>query len=536
MVMRILLFLIVLLPTLLSAQSVEDSLLQRINSSEENIKAKAEYKLAKYYYGAYEDSLCDIHLQNSIKLAKKWNDPKTLAIAVNLLGNLRSDHGKHELAIDLYTEASSIAKDNDTIRASFMNNLGLELKTVGKYKDAVEVLYTALDLKEKVKYSDKSISSTLLNIGLLWDLLGEQGKALEYYERSLKLKESLQDSIGISRLLSNISVIVKNQGDLTKASSIIKRSMLYNSGVASSDQSYINHLNLGNIYKLQERYDLFRSHMDSAKSFALELENPDYLSDVHQNLGTYYYEQEEFEKAIEHLKKAIDLPQENISNVLLYENHANLAEAYLAIGEPLQAYEHLAQSNHFRDSIYVIEHQKAIQEVSGKYESEKKEKELALKDLQLVRSHSETRRRTIVILILVGGILISGLISLLAFRQYRERQKRKLAISEQRLQKYRQQIDILRLSVQSQLKQSPQKLSIDITQAEINQYLIDPLTEREIEILAEIALGKTNKEVAESIFVSENTVKYHLKNIYLKLDVKNRTEAITKAGVLNIGN
>lgn len=52
------------------------------------------------------------------------------------------------------------------------------------------------------------------------------------------------------------------------------------------------------------------------------------------------------------------------------------------------------------------------------------------------------------------------------------------------------------------------------------------LTEREIEILKLIANGLCNKSISGKLFISNNTVKYHIKNIYLKLDIKNRFEAI----------
>lgn len=520
------------------AQGIGDSLLQRLalqqGAAMECDRAKTAYALAKHYYNTYEDSLCEAQLLGCIPLAEKCEDRKTQALATNLFGNLVSEQGRHEEAIEFYRQAIEIADGNDTLRASFMNNLGLELKAIGKFKDAVEVLYTALEIKEKIAASDRSTSATLLNIGLIWDLLGEPEKAMDYYTRSLELKRSLQDSLGISRILSNISVIVKNKGELDEAIDIIRESMQYNRRADNYNQHYINHLNLGNIYRNKGRFDLFIAYMDSAYFFASQLENPGYMSDVHQNLGTYYYEQGQYATAIEHLNEAIKIPGEQISDVLLYEIHGNLAQAYLGLKDPELAYAHLEQSNRFRDSIYVIEHRKAILEVREKYESEKKEKELALKNLELERSNSEARRKTIAILLLVGGILVTALLSLIAFRQLRERQRRKLAFSEQRLQTYREEIDKLRLSIQSHLDKSPKKIEFEISKDEINQYLIDPLSEREIEILTEIAGGKTNKEVAETTFVSENTVKFHLKNIYLKLDVKNRTEAITKANVLNI--
>ena len=52
-----------------------------------------------------------------------------------------------------------------------------------------------------------------------------------------------------------------------------------------------------------------------------------------------------------------------------------------------------------------------------------------------------------------------------------------------------------------------------------------PLTSRELEILQLVAAGSTNGDVARKLWVTEQTVKFHLRNIYRKLDVGNRTEA-----------
>jgi DNA-binding NarL/FixJ family response regulator len=52
-----------------------------------------------------------------------------------------------------------------------------------------------------------------------------------------------------------------------------------------------------------------------------------------------------------------------------------------------------------------------------------------------------------------------------------------------------------------------------------------PLTRRELEILKLIASGSTNGDIARRLWVTEQTVKFHLRNIYRKLDVANRTQA-----------
>ena len=57
---------------------------------------------------------------------------------------------------------------------------------------------------------------------------------------------------------------------------------------------------------------------------------------------------------------------------------------------------------------------------------------------------------------------------------------------------------------------------------------INSLTERESEILSHLAKGLKYKEIAEKLFISEGTVHTHLRNIYEKLQVRSRTEAVLK--------
>jgi len=60
------------------------------------------------------------------------------------------------------------------------------------------------------------------------------------------------------------------------------------------------------------------------------------------------------------------------------------------------------------------------------------------------------------------------------------------------------------------------------------------ISDREYEVLGKIAEGLSNKEIAESLFLSESTIKTHVSNLLIKLDAKRRTEAVKKARNLNI--
>ncbi len=74
-------------------------------------------------------------------------------------------------------------------------------------------------------------------------------------------------------------------------------------------------------------------------------------------------------------------------------------------------------------------------------------------------------------------------------------------------------------------------LEIALTEQVDDKYAqaVSELSEREIDVYKALAEGNTDQEIADSLFISLNTVKTHLKSIYKKLDVRNRLEAVSMA-------
>jgi LuxR family maltose regulon positive regulatory protein len=64
--------------------------------------------------------------------------------------------------------------------------------------------------------------------------------------------------------------------------------------------------------------------------------------------------------------------------------------------------------------------------------------------------------------------------------------------------------------------------------------LIEPLSDREIEVLQLLAKGLTNQAVADRLVLSIHTIKAHTRSIYSKLAVNNRTQAVDRARTLGI--
>jgi DNA-binding NarL/FixJ family response regulator len=67
------------------------------------------------------------------------------------------------------------------------------------------------------------------------------------------------------------------------------------------------------------------------------------------------------------------------------------------------------------------------------------------------------------------------------------------------------------------------------------ELMAEPLSERELEVLQWLSSGASNREIAGRLYITENTVKRHVYNIFGKLNVSNRTQAALQAYRLGIG-
>lgn len=64
--------------------------------------------------------------------------------------------------------------------------------------------------------------------------------------------------------------------------------------------------------------------------------------------------------------------------------------------------------------------------------------------------------------------------------------------------------------------------------------MVEPLSQRELEILKLIAQGLSNREISERLFLALSTVKVHNRQIFDKLQVQSRTEAVARARELGL--
>jgi len=84
-----------------------------------------------------------------------------------------------------------------------------------------------------------------------------------------------------------------------------------------------------------------------------------------------------------------------------------------------------------------------------------------------------------------------------------------------------QQMDIIKKEIKTPLGENPKKIT--------PKYPNSPLTNRELEVLQLVKKGLTNRQIAEQLYITERTIKFHITAILSKLDASTRTEAVNIA-------
>ena len=131
------------------------------------------------------------------------------------------------------------------------------------------------------------------------------------------------------------------------------------------------------------------------------------------------------------------------------------------------------------------------------------------------------------------GALIEAFVFTWVISEYLKKEKEINNQKTLKLNFYAKQIDELERLLKTSVK-NEEPISTKSASFDVSIYLKSPLSKREKEVLNELSKGLTYQGIADNLFISKSTVKSHVINIYEKLGVNNRTEAINKARNLSI--
>jgi len=484
--------------------------------------------------------------KRSLTLSQTLNDSTLIARSYNRIGLVHDYAGNFSLAEKNYLKAYSIKLlcDGENETDGLLNNLGSIYYYMGDFEKSMNYYLQSLKIREVKKdpnnlKSVKNVAQSYNNIGLLLKSQKNYKGALEYYKKSLEIKKGLNDVTSLIVTYSNLGVVYMELDSLDKAQFQFNYGILLCDSVNDYVSKAMLYNNIGLLFNRNQEYE--KAKINYKKSIALY----DKIEHLHGkatgliNLASILLDEGNLNQAEKTAKEALMLGEQNQApNITI--NALKLLSQINTSNKPKLALEYLNSYILLKDSINDINVSNKVNQLAVMYEKEKKETEIdLLKNEQLI-IQSENERKDIVIsrnkIYLI--ILIIGMIIILALSyfiiMYLRSKKRLLEEQSQKVHETQQrEIDNLRNTLERQVE-FPESKKIKINRTELNEYLLNPLSDRELDVLYLIANGSTNKIIGEKLFISVNTVKTHVLKIYEKLDVKNRTAAASKANSLQI--
>ncbi|HCT30445.1 MAG TPA: hypothetical protein DIW31_06870 [Bacteroidales bacterium] len=397
-------------------------------------KARALDISGIYYQNKGDFEIAENFYTNALELRKELKDPKLIAVSYNNFGVLNRKKGDFDKSKEFFLKSMEISLEHrDSAALSRVyNNLGLVSENQGKYEASIEYHLKSLELREKIG-NKEDIASSLNNIGILFLAIEKYNDALDYLTRSLKIKETLGNNNSLASTYTNIGTAYYYLNDLNKALEFqTKSKAIYenigdkkNLGVTLSNMSYI----------AMQKNDLQLALKYSLESIKIieEIGSVDQLSDSYSAASSIFHKLKQFDLA---KKYALNAYQIATKNNLLPSQKSALNTLYLisiSLNDYKQAIEYLKQYNAVKDTLFNETNNKQILELEAKYETVKKEKEIALLSEKSVQQELSIEKREKTITSLIALFLLIAVSSVLFVRQYQIKQKQKALLLEQQL-------------------------------------------------------------------------------------------------------
>ncbi len=475
-------------------------------------------------YSSDNDSL--ILFSNYI-LSKNPQNEKQVNIKI---AHIHYEHSNYYLAQKYFTNAAQAFLKDSLIEkyAEQITNIGVTKEVSGNYPGAIDDylkaqnIFDSLNLPEKSSYIDN-------NIGIIYEQLKDKNKALKYYHKSLKTSLSLgKEKLSATRY-NNLASLYESSSLLDSALFFYKKAYhIYQKD--SSLNKLIAQGNIGHVYLLKKEFITADSILEITYQTFLEQGFQTNSSYVLSCQAQSFLEQGFFQKSQERAKQAYQISQQNGNK----EKELKSLDILIKSTEKLQLYKQANQllKNYYqiKEDLSGLEQNKFINQLNIKYQVKEQKHKIQVLELNNNVQNEKMLELWLFIIILVA--LLLGLYIILRLQKKND----KLFIKQMQrdISDYIAQIE--------EIKESKDKIEESLTQEKKENkkqnktHILDKikqfdLTEREQEVLILISQGYKNAEIAEKLFLSINTIKTHTKNIFIKLDVRNRIEATRKTQI-----
>lgn len=448
------LFILILLNSISFAQNkVLDSLIKVSKNQSGGIFVNTLNDISWEYKNSNIDSAF-FYARKSLIASKKIDDKKAIASSYNSLANCFEAFGKldsatiyHQKGLDLKLQIGHKIGAADSY-----NNLGIIYDLKGDFALSLENYFKALKIYEEEKdVPVNKLPMVLGNIGIVYKKQKEYIKVLDYYKRALKIYETNNNSFGVVVIKGNIGSVLINTKDF-------KSSIKYSEEAKElyaklGYDRYVPYM-LNNIAIAKDSLNLKNEAQQYYKK-AINLFKKDQnfyeLAYALTGLASSYEKDKRYAEASDALKSALKIIDEKGFKELKLGAYKLLANIEANLKNYKQAYSYFETYAIGKDSLFIEDKTKAIFEFETKYETEKKEKEIAQQKEQLLKNELEIKNRTVSSILLGAGFFIFSIIS---FGLYKRQQHKK--------REYANQIELKETQTYSKLQDQRLRISRDL--------------------------------------------------------------------------
>jgi len=484
-------------------------------------KAKNKNKIAKTYqyigyaydYEGNYDSVIKYH-KKALDLNLKNDNKRMSAISANNLGIAYTITGNIDTAFIFYELGVELTElTNDTVEfIELYQNMGISYSYKGNYEKATEFTIKALKLSEQINYIN-SIVNLNLHIAQYYNLIGDTIKTMSYCKQASERINEIDDAYTKAGFYNTIGELHFSRNEIEEARKNFNKTLEISKKVNYKRGIAAGYTNLALLFFKEKKYSKAEKFAKLSVKLETEINNVTGVISTLIILSETLDKQNKYSEALKKLKEAEYLSKKKGLLERLPDINFHYYEIYKHINNYKQALQYFEKFHYKQDSIAETELKEKVADIEIKYQTEKKQHKIELlnEENKTKEQKLKTQNLLIVLLILIL-ILIIGIAYFI-----KQKDRHKLNKIELQLQQY-----ILQIKDINKQRKKGEKIQLK----EVSEKY--QLTARETDILHLISKGKSNADIAKKIFVSSNTVKYHIKNIYLKLDVKNRVEARNK--------
>jgi len=190
-----------------------------------------------------------------------------------------------------------------------LNSLGIIFYNKGDYDKALNYYSRSLKIREEIR-DKKGIAATLNNFGIVYQDQGDYAKAIEYYTLSLLKNEEINDKKGEANTLSNIGRLYLEQGDTNKALGSQNRSLKIREAIGDKRGMAIAYNNIASIYSDQGNDTRAMEYYSRNLKIYEEIGDKNKIALALANIGIIYKKQENNAEALDYFTRSLKMFEE----------------------------------------------------------------------------------------------------------------------------------------------------------------------------------------------------------------------------------